>query len=436
MLFPVSLRAGPGGELNTKMESDLRILGKSCCSSATTGGRLIVNGGKISNVTMEKADKEASGEYADINPMVTFQTSAATVDAGKTFDAQAGTIKVDAAVSHKADMNIAEGVNLTVSGTGDLNFMGATVVNNGTIEVMKDGKFDMTDKDGNATADDGKRMTNNGKFIHNVDAAVGTAVQSMNQNGEYRCRVDQQIKLDDAYQQWTACSVIEMVNADEQKYDLGSAEPNIAYKHNNNYIDIEVNATGKTTFVNPDPDSDGNGDSKEIQIGKLTSKNGAFLIDFVKGDGKRTLTVNGDMAVSAKTAILTSKKVSITGNLTITKEYLRFAGNKANEGGLAVTKDITVTGSGVQFNADFVDALDITCANFYLKSGAKALFGNRTNGATQTLTVSGTIDNPAGCEFNIHAANQNLAGSVLARITCKTLKVGGDFPGGRPLVVK
>jgi hypothetical protein len=332
-------------------------------------------------------------------------------------------------------MNIAKGVNLTVSGTGDLNFMGATVVNNGTIEVMKAGKFDMTGTNGDATATDGQRMTNNGKFIHNVDAAVGTAVQSMNQKGEYRCRVDQQIKLDDAYQQWTACSVIEMVNADEQKYDLGSAYPNINYQHNGKYIDIEVNATGKTTFVNPDLGS-GNGDMNDIQIGNLTSKNGAFLIDFVKGDGKRTLTVNGDMAVSAKTAIVTSRKVSITGDLTITKEYLKFAGNKANEGGLAVTKDITVTGSGVQFNADFVDALDITCANFYLKSGAKALFGNRTNGATQTLTVSETIDNPAGCEFNIHAANQNGAGSVLARITCKTLKVGGDFPGGRPLVVK
>ena len=122
--------------------------------------------------------------------------------------------------------------------------MGSTVTNDGTIEVMKNGKFDMTDKDGNATATDGERMTNNatGKFIHNIDAAVGTSVQSMNQNGEYRCRVDQQIKLDDAYQQWTACSVIEMVNK-LPNYNLVLQKNSTPYQHNGKYIDIEVNTS-------------------------------------------------------------------------------------------------------------------------------------------------------------------------------------------------
>ena len=424
--------------LKTKaqMQSKIRVLGKTCCSSATTGGRLeIYEGGLLSDVTMEKADEKATGVYADINPMVTY-AGAATVDKDKTFDAKAGTIIVNAPVKHKASINIAEGVTVTVNGTGGLNFMGGTVDNSGTIEVMKNGKFDMTDKDGNASAADGKRMTNNatGKFIHNIDAAVGTSVQSMNQNGEYRCKVDQQIKLDDAYQQWLACSVIEMVNADEQKYDLGSAAPNIAYKHNGKYIDIEVNATAKTTFVNPDLGS-GNGDSKDIQIGNLTSKNGAFIIDFVKGEGKRTLTVNGDMAVSAKTAIVTSKKVSITGNLTITKEYLRFAGKRVNEEGLAVTKDITVSGAGVAFDASAVDALNITCANFKLSNKATATFGNRTDGVSVNMAVSGTIENPAECTFEEKAANQE-PGSVLARITCKKLIVGGAFPGGQPLTIE
>ena len=422
--------------LKTKaqMQSKIRVLGKTCCSSAITGGRLeIYEGGLLSDVTMEKADKKATGEYADINPKVTYE-GAATVDKDKTFDAEAGTIIVNAPVQHKASINIAEGVTVTVNGAGGLNFMGGTVDNSGTIEVMKNGKFDMTDKDGNAAAQDGKRMTNNatGKFIHNIDAAVGTSVQSMIQNGEYRCKVDQQIKLDDAYQQWIACSVIEMVNADEQKYDLGSAEPNIAYKHNGKYIDIEVNAIGKTIFVNPDLGS-GNGDSKAIQIGNLTSKNGALEIDFVKGEGKRTLTVNGDMAVSAKTAIVTSKKVSITENLTITKEYLRFAGNRVNEEGLAVKKDITV--SGATFDASAVDALNITCANFKLSDGATATFGNRTDGVSVNMAVSGTIENPAGCTFEEKAANQ-IPGSVLARITCKKLIVGGAFPGGKPLTIE
>ena len=87
------------------------------------------------------------------------------------------------------------------------------------------------------------------------------------------------------------------------------------------------------------------------------------------------------------------------------------------------------------FNADGIDALDITCANFTLADGATAKFGNRTEGDTKNLTVSGTITNPTGCTFSIHAANQNGAGSVLATITCTKLMVGGDFPGGKPQVV-
>jgi len=420
--------------LNTKMESDLQILGKSCCSSATKGGRLVVEGGKISNVTMEEAKTDvAPADYENLQPKVTFQTSDATVDADKTFDAKAGTIAVDAAVSHKANINIAEGVKLTVTENGDLNFMGATVVNNGTIEVEKNGKFDMTDKDGNATATDGKRMTNNGEFIHNVDAQVGTAVQSMNQNGTYRCRVDKQIKLDDAYQKWLACSVIEMVGAG-QTYNLGVAEKNIEYKHNTKFIDIEVNTTSLTTFNNPDLGS-GDGDNKNIQVGNLTVMQGGLYVPFVTGEGKRELTVNGDMTVSAKSSLYSSKKITVKENLKVEGVELIYCGKKQNEGGLAVTKDITVSGATGIFNADGIDALDITCANFTLADAATAKFGNRTNGDTKNLTVSGTISNPATCTFSIHAANQE-AGSVLATITCKKLTVGGAFPGGKPQVVE
>lgn len=418
--------------VNTKMESDVRVLGKSCCSG-TQGGRLVINGGKLGNVTMEPAEATVTAaNYDTYNPAVTYG-GAATIDAGKTFDAQAGNVTVNAAVAHKGNINIAEGVKVTVSGTGDLNFMGSTVVNDGTIEVEKEGKFDITDKDGNASATDGKNMTNNGTFIHNVDAAVGTAVQLMNQNGEYRCRVDAQIKLDDAYQKWTACSVIEMVNTSGVAYDLGVAEPNINYQHNGKYIDIEVNATAVTTFRNPDLGS-GDGDSKTIQIGNLTINNtNSTGIFFVTGTGQRTLNVNGDMTVKSNTAIHTSKKVYITGNLTVDGAKLTYKGDKKNVEGLAVVKDITVDNSG-EFNADEVDALNITCANFYLKNTSKAMFGNRRDGVSKNLTVSGTISNPDGCTFSIHAANQE-AGSVLATITCTKLMVGGAFPGGKPQVV-
>ena len=254
--------------VNAIMESDIRVLGKSCCTG-TNGGILNIQGGTVSNVTMVPTEDKAP--TAAKNPTVNYNGNA-TIAAGKTFDAQAGTINVNAAVQHKGDIKIAAGVNLTVSAAGDLNFMGGSVLNNGTIEVMKNGKFDMTAADGSATATDGQRMTNNGKFIHNVDAGVGTAVQSMAQNGEYRCRVDEQIKLDDALLQWTACSVIEMVNKtfpQDENYNLGTAaaiDP-AAYRHNGQYIDYEINTPGQTvTFTNPGAT---NGDSKVIEVGKF-----------------------------------------------------------------------------------------------------------------------------------------------------------------------
>jgi len=421
--------------LNTKMESDIDLLGTTCCDGGTNGAKLVVNGGTISNVTMFENEKK--DKAIEKNPTVEFKTAASTVAAGKKLDAQAGTINVDAAVSHKADINIAEGVKLTVSADGDLNFMGAKVDNYGTIEVMKNGKFDITDKDGNASAKDGKNMTNHetGLFIHNVDAQVGTAVQLMNQNGEYRCKVDKQIKLDDAYQKWTACSVIEMVGAG-QSYNLGVADKNINYKHNGKFIDIEVNTTSLTTFSNPDLGA-GNGDNKDIQVGKLTVMQGGLYVPFVTGEGKRSLTVNGDMTVSVTSSLYTSKMITVKENLIVNKgAELKYAGKKQNEGGLAVEKDITV--SGAKFNAGetAVDALNITCANFTLAETATAVFGNRTEGDTKNLTVSGTITNPAGCTFNILKANL-VGGSILATITCKKLIVGGNWgDGGKPQVVE
>ena len=431
--------------LATNMESDVRVLGKSCCSNSLwTGGRLVVAGGTVNDITMEPTEAKVNNQidYDTYNPQITY-SGAAEVAAGKTVNVKAGNVIVNQAVEHKGDIVIAEGAKVTVNGaTGDLQFMGSNVTNNGTIEVMKNGKFDMTDANGNATATDGQRMTNNGTFIHNVDAGVGTAVQSMKQNGEYRCRVNEQIKLDDAFLQWTACSVIEIVDhaTTAQSYNLGTAAgiTPAAYKHNGKYIDIEVNTptNGVTTFNNPANMTD------EIMIGNLTVTAGGLDIDYVNPatgkPGERKLTVNGDMAVAAKTTIIDSKKITVTKNLTVEGAgvTLTYKGAKANKDGLAVTGDITV--SGATFDAGSlaadVDALNITCANFYLEKGATATFGNRTDGAAKNLVVSGTISNPATCTFNIIAANQNGAGSVLAWVTCKKLEVGGTFSAARPRV--
>jgi hypothetical protein len=423
-------------QTGTKIESDVRVLGKSCCTG-TNGGILDIYGGTLSNVTIVPTEAKVNNkaDYDTYNPWVIYSGDA-TIAAGKTFDVQAGNVVVNAAVQHKGDINIAEDVTLTVTNTGDLNFMGATVVNDGTIEVQKAGKFDMTDKNGNATANDGKRMTNNGKFIHNVDAGVGTAVQKMNQNGEYRCRVDDQIKLDDAYLQWTACSVIEMVNAGTT-YDLGKGE-GVSYKHNGKFIDFEINTTGGCTFTNPTPDD------KEINIGNFTvvaGGLGVYYKDKVGSKiGKRTLTVNGDMVIKAGTSIYNSKKINIKKNLTLDGGWLYYQGSiwtagdgSLNNEALAVTGDITVSGAAGNFDAGDVDALNITCANFKLAKGAIASFGNRTDGDSHNLTVSGKIDNPAGCTFDIIAANQ-VPGSVLAWVTCSELIAQGTFTGAKPRV--
>ena len=419
-----------------RMESNIRVLGKSCCNGAQ-GGRLVVSGGTIGNVTMEPTEaKVTAATYNTYNPQVTYSNAAAVV-AGKT-DVKAGNVIVNVAVQHKGDITIAEDAKLTVNAAGDLKFVvsgDSQILNDGTIEVIGGGKFDITNISGTTTATDGQKMTNNGKFIHNVNAEVGTTVQSMNQNGEYRCKVANQNQLGDAYLQWTACNIIEMVNNEEYSYDLGTAASitPAAYKHNGKYIDIEVNTPGyKTTFNNPG--SPTNGDSKDIAIGNLTVAAGELDIDYVQGTGKRTLTVNGDMTVKATTTITDSKKITVTENLTVEGATLTYKGDKKNEGGFDVTKDITVIGG--TFDASDINALKITCANFYLEkegaTGATAIFGNRTASTDKNLVVSGTISNPTGCTFTITAATGS---NLYAWVTCTTLVEGGTFSAARPLVV-
>ena len=416
----------------SKFESDIRILGKSCCSG-TFGGRVQIYDGLLSNVTMEPTEAKVTNktDYDNFNPQVDYY-GATTIAAGKTFDVQAGNVNVYAPVQHKGDLNIAEDVTLIVYGpAGDLNFMGSTVVNNGTIEVKKNAKFDMTDKNGNATANDGLRMTNNGKFIHNVDAGVGTAVQKMHQNGEYRCRVDDQVKLDDAFLQWKAASIIEIVGAGT--YNLGTGK-GVSYQHNGEFIDFEINAP----VIFDNTVSSNKGDTENIQVRNLTVTTGSLDVAF-KGtaapNNLRTLTVNADMVVKAPTRFINSQKINIKQNLTVDGSSLRYFGMKANKDGLAVTGDITVSGGNFTAGTGLdVDALNITCANFYLKSGATATFGNRTDGAAHNLDVTGTIDNPAGCKFDIESANQDGNGSVLAWVTCSALKVGGTWGAAKPRV--
>jgi len=423
--------------VSTNMESNIRVLGKSCCTGAK-GGQLGVYGGTINNVTLEPTEARVTdATYDTYNPYLVYN-SAATVAAGKTIDVQAGNVIVRDAVEHKGNLTIAEGAKLYVDGetyNGDIQFMGSNVTNAGTIEVSKGGKFDMVDEDGNSTAVDGQRMTNTGTFIHNVDAGVGTAVQNMKQQGEYRCRVDEQIKLDDAFLQWTACSVIELVNTADYDYNLATGE-GVSFKHNNKFIDFEVNTPGATTTFAKNTVTAK--DSKTINVGNLTVTAATlFEVNYAfDKDNRRTLNVNGNMVVKAPTNLNGAKEINVTGNVNVEGEELYYKGgfigtsDKLNNGKFAVTGDITVKDG--YFNASDVDSRNITCANFYLKDASNAEFGNRTDGAAQTMTVTGTISNPKYCTFDIKAANQDGNGSVLAWITCAKLEIGGTFTGARP----
>ena len=237
-----------------------------------------------------------------------------------------------------------------------------------------------------------------------------------------------------------------MVNTVPENYNLGTGasihllDPSfVDYKHNGKHIDYEVNSVGAvTTFTNPVV-SGGNGDSKVIEVGKLSVLAGGLNVDYVTGTGKRTLKVWGDMDVKATTTFVDSKLIELKENLNIGAVTLFYKGAKKNEDGLKVAKNITVTGGTFDAGSGTapadVNALNIECANFKLKSGAKAYFGNRTEGDAKNMTVTGEISNPSGCTFDIKAANQE-GGSVLATITCKKLIVGGAFPGGTPQVVE
>lgn len=432
-----------------EMKSTVRVLGKDCCTPApTTGGRLVVNGTSadpkdvitLNNITLEKTEARVSNdtEFENFNPMVTYQGSTnITIADDKKVNVIGGTVKVDRAVEHKGDIEIAKDGKVNVSETGNLSFLGSTVDNYGTIEVAKAGQFYMKNANGTSVWTDGQKMTNHatGKFIHNVDAVVGTAVQFMNQEtgSEYRCRVDKQKALDDAYIQWTACSVIEMVNSGADiTYDLGSAKQHTIW-NSEKYVDIEVNNTGyKTTFQK-------NGDDKAINIGNLTVKTPLDVDDQVGSSKQRTLKVNGDMTVSANTELKNSKKIEVTGNLDIDNgATLKYAGSKKIVNGLKVGGDITVTDAIFDAAAD--GGILISCKNFSLINEdptyvlTAATFGNRTAGDSEnkTMEVKGTISNGKGCTFTISPA---ASGNLLAWITCYKTEGEGTY-AGTPTVVQ
>ena len=221
-------------------------------------------------------------------------------------------------------------------------------------------------------------MTNNGTFIDNVGSTIGGATQYMNQNGKYICKVDSQYRLDEAYKNKTACSIIQFEsdnNGSAYEFDYAPVP------HHDKDVDIIVNATG----VEFDPQT-------AITIGNLT------------------VNASKDLKILEAAEILGSN-----GRPTGEKATIKVNGN------------IVVNGSFE--TAD--DVVGMTANNMTVNKNGKATFGNRTSSMDKTLEVSGTIEVKKDGSFIITNA---AAGQLPAYITCTKLIEGGNFTG-KPEVI-
>ena len=359
---------------NATVKSVVEIQGQTCCGSAAAGGKMAVNAGATiaGNVNvLAGAEGKKAGilEFAHAagKTSIVAATSTITSDGNIDFKGQTdirGTLTVNADAT--AILSAAE---------SDVNVKGGIVNNDGTFEVNM-GKFAMLDANGQTVAAAGENFKNNGTFIDNVGTTIGGATQYMvfGTKGDYICKVNEQVRLNEAYINKTACSTIMFVHnsADASKssktYDLKNAK-----KHNNKDVDIIDNGTAATTITSTA--------TAAVTIGNLSN-----------------------------TATSTSLEVDKT------------------------TKPILVNGD-IVLNKAFTTAEDVvgmTANNLTVNDGGSATFANRKDAMAVTLAVAQTIEVKEGGSFTITPA---ATGGNVARITCKKLIEGGTFTG-KPDVIK
>ena len=358
---------------NSTVKSDIVVKGQECCTSSTNGGLLRVAGATIDgDLTIEASEdgKKKAGsalfEGNGVDAVIT-ANSVVTTD---------GDITINEVVDVRGAVTVNKSAKVMINNNGEVNVKGGTLVNDGTIEV--DGKFAMLDAQGTTVASAGLNMTNNGTFIDNVGSTIGGATQYMNQNGKYICKVDSQYRLDEAYKNKTACSIIQFEsdnNGSAYEFDYAPVP------HYDKDVDIIVNATG----VEFDPQT-------AITIGNLT------------------INASKDLKILEAAEILGSNG--------------RPTGEKAT---IEVNGNIVVNGSFE--TAD--DVVGMTANNMTVNKNGKATFGNRTSSMDKTLEVSGTIEVKKDGSFIITNA---AAGQLPAYITCTKLIEGGNFTG-KPEVI-
>lgn len=353
---------------------DIVIEGQACCTDSKAAGKLAVNGATIDGDLTVKAGG-AEGKAAG-NVIFGGATGVATVTANSVVTSD-GQIDVVRNVDVFGDMTLNEAGKIVVGNSGDLNVKGGKLVNNGTIEV--EGKFAILDAQGVTVPDAGENFNNNGKFIDNVGATIGGATQYMvfGEKGQYICKVNSQTRLDEAYVNKTACNVIQFIGSVKDGYDFTKAD-----KHNDEYVDIVVDATG-VEFA----------PSESVEIGNLSVNAGM------------------DLTIDESAGIKDAK-----GNPT--GEYAA----------ITVKGDITLAG---KFETA-VDVRNMVADNLTVLNGGTAKFGNRKTSQDTTLKVLGTIENQKGGMFEITPKGKD---TNVAYVTCTKLIEGGSFTG-KPEVVR
>lgn len=359
---------------NSAIKSAVEVEGKSCCSNAAAGGKLVVAGATIyGNVTT------TVGEATPAKPGTIEFTAANAVVGADAIIESAGTVDFadNSIVAIYGTLTLDQDVVATVAKGSVVAVKGGTINNNGTFEVL--GDFSMLDAQGSTVAAAGKNFVNNGTFIDNVGSKVGGATQYMTfgENGDYICKVDGVQRMNEAYENKTACSTIEIISTSDTDYTFEKVR-----QHNEKDVDIVV--TGNNIHFVP---------KEAITIGNLTivgPKNEVFIDE--------------------------------------TNEVKDADGNPIGWATIKVNGDIVAGGVFYCEN----DVRNMEANNLLVVKGGKVKFKNREDSQDKTLTVNETIEVQKGGRFEIAEATGN---NNIAYVTCTKLVEGGTFVG-KPIVVE
>lgn len=360
---------------NSAIKSAVEVEGKSCCSNAAAGGKLVVAGATIyGNVTT------TVGEATPAKPgTIEFTAANAVVGADAVIES-AGTVdfKEKSNVAIYGTLTLDQDVVATVAEKSVVAVKGGTINNNGTFEVL--GDFSMLDAQGSTVAAAGTNFKNNGTFIDNVGSKVGGATQYMTfgVDGEYICKVDGVNRMNEAYENKTACSTIEIISTTDTDYTFEKVR-----QHNEKDVDIVV--TGNNIHFTP---------NEAITIGNLT-------------------------IVSQKNEVFIDK----------TKEVSDSNGNHSGWATIKVNGDIVAGGVFYCEN----DVRNMEANNLLVVNQGKVKFKNREDSQDKTLTVNETIEVQKGGSFEIAEATD--IKKNIAYVTCTKLVEGGTFIG-KPIVVE